>query len=86
MFHPNISDRAPFICVGRIGPGTALVDLIYQVHEIITYNKATVREDDALCAAACCWARQNSHRLPVDTRPLQRRRVELTVEPIEGGR
>jgi len=83
IFHPNISDRAPFICVGRIGPGTPLVDLVYQVHEIITYNKATVREDDALNHEACAWARRNQHRLPVDARPLKRRRVEFSVEPIE---
>ena len=74
IFHPNI--RAPFICVGRMGPGTSLVDLLYQIHEIITYNKATVREDDALNVDACQWARANAHRLPVDRRPLKRRRGE----------
>jgi hypothetical protein len=82
VFHPNISDRAPFICVGRIAPGMPLVDLIYQLHEIITFNKATVCEDDALNHDACAWARHNQHRLPVDTRPLKRRRLEFTVEPI----
>ncbi|HVO28049.1 MAG TPA: hypothetical protein VMW56_30965 [Candidatus Margulisiibacteriota bacterium] len=82
VFHPNISDRAPFICVGRIAPGMLLVDLIYQLHEIITFNKATVREDDALNPDACAWVRRNQDRLPVDTRPLKRRRIEFTVEPL----
>ena len=83
-FHPNI--RAPFICVGRMEPGTPLIDLVYQVHEIITFNKATVREDNALNRDACAWVRRNAARLPVDTRPLKRRRVEFTVEPIEVAR
>ena len=86
IFHPNVSDRAPFICVGRIGPGTSLVDLVYQVHEIITYNKATLREDDALNHDACAWARRNQERLPIDSRPLKRRRVEFTVEPVGVGK
>ncbi len=83
VFHPNISDRAPFICVGRLAPGTALVDILYQCFEIITYQKATVREDDALNHDACAWARRNAQRLPVDTRPLKRRALALQVEPLE---
>ena len=86
IFHPNISTTTPFICVGRMGPGTSLVDLLYQLHEMITYQKATVREDDALNWHACAWSRANAHRLPVDTRPLKRRRIELTVVPVGGAR
>jgi len=82
VYHPNISDCAPFICVGRITPGMPLVDLIYQLHELITFNKATVREDDALNHDACAWARRNQHRLPVDARPLKRRRIDFSVEPV----
>jgi hypothetical protein len=80
VWHPNISDTLPLICVGRLVPGTSLVDLLYQVWEVITWNKATIREDDALNRAACQWARHNLARLPVDTRPLKRRRLDLLVE------
>ena len=69
-FHPNI--LAPFICVGRLAPGTSLVDLIYQVFEIVTYAKVTMREDDALNKDACAWARSHLARFPVDRRPLKR--------------
>ena len=79
VFHPNISDVAPFICVGRLSPGTPLVDILYQVFEIVTYNKVTMREDDALNRAACVWARDNQHRFPVDSRPLKRRKLDLQV-------
>jgi hypothetical protein len=79
-FHPNISDRLPMICVGRLRPGTPLVDLLYQCYEIITYQKVTMREDDALNAMACVWARANQHRFPVDRRPLKWRTPRPGVE------
>ena len=82
VFHPNISDQAPFICVGHLSPGTPLVDLIYQCFEIITYNKVTMREDDALNKDACAWARHNLHRFPVDSRPLKRRAVDIQIEEV----
>jgi len=71
VFHPNISHRLPFICVGRLTAGTGLVDLLYQCFEIITWQKVTMREDDALNPGACGWAREHQDRLPVDRRPLK---------------
>ena len=80
IFHPNV--RAPFICIGHLAPGTPLVDLLYRCFEIITYNKVTMREDDALNKQACAWARRNQHRFPLDRRPLKRRGVEFDVEAV----
>ena len=80
VFHPNISDQAPIICVGRLSPGTGLVDLLYQVFEIVTYQRVTMREDDALNPVACAWARRNQDRFPIDHRPLKRRELKLQVE------
>ena len=82
VFHPNISDKSPFICVGRLAPGTSLLDILFQCWEIITYNKVTMREDDALNRQACAWARQNQEKFPVDTRPLKRRMLELQFEGL----
>ena len=79
VFHPNISDRAPLICVGKLAPNTPLVDLLYQCFEIITYNKVTMREDDALNVDACRWARENQHRFPIDRRPLKRRELKSQI-------
>ena len=70
IWHPNISDTMPLICVGRLAPGMPLVDILYQIFEVVTYNKYTPREDDCLNKACCGWARQNQHRFPVDRRPL----------------
>lgn len=79
VFHPNISDLVPAICVGRLVPGTPLVDLLYQCFEIITWKKVTMREDDALNHTACVWARDNQSRFPIDPRPLKRRSLQLKV-------
>jgi hypothetical protein len=79
VFHPNVA--APYVCIGRLVPGTSLVDLVYRCFEIVTYNKVTMREDDALNKTACAWARANRHRFPVDRRPLKRS-VELDVETV----
>lgn len=71
IWHPNI--RPPFVCAGHMQPGTPLVDLVYQLYEIITYQNVEMREHNALNPDACSWARNNLHRLPVDRRPLKRR-------------
>ncbi len=77
IFHPNI--RFPFICVGRMRPGTAITDLAYQIYETITYHRVVMREDDALNHEACAWARQHQERFPLETRPLRRRDLALRV-------
>jgi hypothetical protein len=85
VFHPNIAPDAPAICVGRVAPGTGLVELLYQVFEVITWNRVTMREDDALNRAACQWARAHRDRFPVDRRPLKRRTLDLHLTDISSG-
>lgn len=65
-WHPNI--RAPFACVGHIPPGMPLLSLLHQLYQMITWQRFTPRENDALNKAACRWARQNLDRFPVDPR------------------
>jgi hypothetical protein len=67
--HPNV--RLPYLCAGRIAPGVELVDLVYQVFEIISYHNWA--SHDALSPEAAQWARHNQHRFPRDRRPLKRR-------------
>jgi hypothetical protein len=81
-YHPNVAFGAPFICVGRITPGMPLVDLLYQAYEILTYQKLTPREDDALNKEACRWARANQARFPIDRRPLKRRPLVVEAERV----
>lgn len=72
VFHPNILGAAAAICIGRLEPGTNLVDLLYQVFEVIVYRKWNSLEYDSLNPAACAWARANQRRFPTDARPLRR--------------
>ena len=65
-FHPNI--RAPFCCVGHIAPGMSLLGLLQQLYQMITWQRFTPREDDALNAEACRWAREHLDRFPIDPR------------------
>jgi hypothetical protein len=74
-WHPNISREHPLICIGRLAAGTTLVDILYQVYEILTYQRFNPREDNCLNKAACAWARENQRRFPLDRRPLKRRRL-----------
>jgi hypothetical protein len=83
VWHPNIANDAPAICIGRLAPGTSLVDILYQVFEVITWNKVTMREDDALNRAACQWARRHRDRFPVDRRPLKRRAPTLEARIVD---
>jgi len=81
VWHPNISNTMPLICVGHLAPGTNLTDLLFQIFEIVTFNKYMPREDNSLNRSACAWARQNQHRFPVDRRPMKRRRLNLEARP-----
>jgi len=80
-WHPNISRDVPLICIGRLSPGTALVDILYQIFDIVTYQKYNPREDDSLNKVACAWARENPRRFPIDRRPLKRRKLNLEARP-----
>lgn len=75
-FHPNI--RAPLCCVGPIPPGMSLLNLLHQLFAMITWQKFTPLEHNALNAAACSWARANLDRLPVDPR-----RSMLNGDPVQ---
>jgi hypothetical protein len=77
-YHPNL--YFPIICMGHLDPGTPLAEIVLQCYEIITYQKATMKESDALNRDACAWARRNVERFPVDDRPMLRRRLEYRVE------
>jgi hypothetical protein len=70
VWHPNI--RPPFVCLGKIAPGTPLVDLLYRCVELISFDNVTMVENDALNRTACAWARRNRERFPLDRRPLKR--------------
>ena len=86
IFHPNI--RVPFVCVGEkfLRPGTQLIEILYQLHSVITYRKWA--SHSGLNGDACQWARNHQELFPVDPRPLKRRvlKLDLEIAKAEGPR
>ncbi|MGD0788042.1 MAG: hypothetical protein ABR898_08645 [Terracidiphilus sp.] len=82
VWHPNVSRELPLICIGRLTPGTTLVDILYQLFDILTFQKYNPRENDSLNKTACAWARENAQKFPIDRRPLKRRPLNLEVQPL----
>jgi len=71
LFHPNVRGRA--CCIGKVGPGTSLVELLHRTFSVITWQEVAPNEFDALNPTACSFARNHPERIPVDDRPLKRR-------------
>src|SRR5258708_25422854 len=66
IFHPNV--RFGCICLGRLAPGTPLVDVLYQAHESLTWQRFAL--DNPLDPDASAWASRNLKRFPIHNRPL----------------
>jgi len=79
IYHPNI--RPPFVCAGKIAPGTDLVDIVYRVFDMIRMENVTTVETDSLNPESCSWARDKiaGGAFPIDKRPLKRRQIQLSV-------
>ena len=69
----------------RIAPGTSLCELLLQAYDMLTFNKLTPREDDALNRDACAWARAHMDLFPLTSRPLRRRVVSLDIDEVAPG-
>lgn len=82
IFHPNI--RHHFCCPGDIPPGMSLYTLLCQIYQMISFQRYTTLEYDALNAEACRWARQNQHRFPVDQRRSLLRAGAVIATASEG--
>jgi len=65
-WHPNALGF--LLCLGHIPVGMSLVDLICQIYSVLTWQRYTPVESDALNRDACSWARRNTARLPVEPR------------------
>jgi hypothetical protein len=72
IYHPNVS--GPFICLGRLAGGTPLTDILFQIYEIISFQKWSAH--DGLNEEACEWARGHQDQFPLDRRPLKRKEIK----------
>lgn len=69
VWHPNIRPEMGAVCIGRMGPGVGLVELVYQLFEMVTWRRATLH--DALNHEAAQWARNHWDGKPVEERGLR---------------
>ena len=75
-FHPNF--RRSAICV-HLTPGMPLVDVLYTLFELWTFN-LYYTGDEGLNHAASQWVRgQEPSTFPTDRRPLRRRTLSIDV-------
>ena len=77
IFHPNFRMASPNdICIGDYwASGETLVDIIYQVGEMITYK--TYNVTSPLNGIAAKWAKENSEVFPIDNVNLRQGVVEI---------
>ena len=83
IFHPNFRMASPHdVCIGDFwASGETLVDLIYQIGEMIQYQNFNVTSP--LNGVASKWARENEDMFPIDTNNLRRGEVEIELKKIQ---
>jgi len=79
-FHPNLRDG--FTCL-EVYPGEPIVEICESLHRLFSWKLRQLVETDALNPVACEWGRANLDKLPLDTRPLFGRALQITLEPAE---
>jgi hypothetical protein len=84
-FHPNIHPVAPVLCAGLLYPAMELVELVLQIHQVVTWRNVTLVESDALNRDAIAWARSNPELYPIDDRPLRRTSAALSATVTDVG-
>lgn len=79
IFHPNFRMASPHdICIGDYwASGETLVDIIYQVGEMIQYQNYNVKSP--LNGIAAKWARENQNLFPIDNKDLRQGEVEIEL-------
>ena len=83
VFHPNIRG---FICLGEqfVRPGTPLVEILFQLHAVISWSKWASQAP--LNETAAQWARSHQHMFPSDPTALKRRALNLQVSVSTAGK
>ena len=81
----QLKERRRFVgtvaCVpDPVAISVGLIDILYQVHGILTYQNANMA--DFVNPEAAAWARENRSRFPIDSRPLKRREFRLEPSPV----
>ena len=55
---------------------TSLLQIVYRCWDVLSFRNVTMREEDALNAQACAWARNHRAQFPVNG-PLRLRPMRI---------
>jgi len=79
IFHPNFRMAHPHdICIGDFwASGETLVDIIYQVGDMIMYKNYNVT--NPLNGIAAKWAREHPNFFPLDNKELRQGEVDISI-------
>ncbi len=79
IFHPNFRLASPNdICIGDYwASGETLVDIVYQIGDMITYQSYNVTSP--LNGIAAKWARENISLFPIDKVSLRQGEIEINL-------
>lgn len=79
MFHPNFRMASPNdICIGDYwASGETLVDIVYQIGDMITYQSYNVTSP--LNGIAAKWAKENIALFPIDKANLRQGEIEIDL-------
>lgn len=80
IFHPNFRMAHPHdICIGDFwASGETLVDIIYQIGEMIQYKNYGIQ--NPLNGIAAKWARENKNLLPVDMNNIRAGEIDISLK------
>ncbi|HEX2787823.1 MAG TPA: ubiquitin-conjugating enzyme E2 [Ignavibacteria bacterium] len=80
IFHPNFRMASPHdICIGDFwAPGETLVDIIYQIGEMLQYKNYNVTSP--LNGVAAKWAREHTKYFPTDQKDLRIGELDINID------
>jgi hypothetical protein len=78
LWHPNTDPTRGLICPGHMRTGVGLIDILNQVHSILSYQNMNLLS--VLNPDAAAWAREHRAEFPIDPRPLKRRRAAQELQ------
>lgn len=83
IFHPNFRMAHPHdICIGDFwASGETLVDIIYQVGDMIQYKNYGIQ--NPLNGIAAKWARENKNLLPIDNTDIRIGDIEISLNNLK---
>jgi hypothetical protein len=86
LWHPNAAP--PHVCLGALRPGASLIDLTFQLYEVITFQRYSLKDPlsreatEWMRDSSEAWSRETGVTFPLTRAPLKRRHLSLAVNTV----